>query len=270
MEVPMNYGMPVLIELGCLEENCSLCKKLGLDFIEVNMNFPEYQVQFFDAGHYSALKDKYGIYFTIHLSEGLDVSQSNDFVREGWLKTVEATVDFAKKAGCPVINIHMNHGIYITLPDEKVYIHEKRFGEYFETIVNFRKLCERCVGDSGIRICIENTDGFTDFEKKAVNYLLESPVFGLTWDVGHSISHDEKDMEYLLAHVNKLCHFHIHDGTRANRGGKCHQELGKGDVNLDARLALARECNARCVIEVKTVGSLEKSVAWLRRNGKFD
>ena len=126
------------------------------------------------------------------------------------------------------------------------------------------------IGDGNIKICIENTGGFTDFEKKAMNYLLKSHVFCLTWDVGHSISSNEKDMEYILAHVSKLAHFHIHDGTRTEQGGKCHQELGKGDVNLEARIALARECNARCVIETKTVAALKNSVDWLRRNGKTD
>lgn len=270
MEVPMNFGMPVLIELDSLESNCRLCRKLGLDFIELNMNFPEYQVQYFDAEKYSALKNEYGIYFTIHLSEKLDVSETDDFVRKGWLKSVAASIAFAKKTSCPIINMHMNHGIYITLPDEKVFVYEKRFDEYFESIVQFRHFCEMQIGAGDVKICIENTDGFTDFERKAIDYLLKSPVFCLTWDVGHSISNNEKDMEYLLANVSKLAHFHIHDGTRTEHGGKCHQELGKGEVNLESRIALARECNARCVIETKTVGALENSVAWLRSNGKID
>ena len=40
----MQYGMPTLIENKTLAENISLCKELGLDFIELNMNFPEYQI----------------------------------------------------------------------------------------------------------------------------------------------------------------------------------------------------------------------------------
>ena len=270
MEVPMDFGMPVLIELDSIESNCRLCRKLDLDFIELNMNFPEYQARHFDVEKYSGLKEKYGIYFTVHLSENLDVSEANDFVRKGWLNTVASTIAFSKKISCPIINMHMNHGIYITLPDEKVFVYEKRFDEYFGSIVRFRQFCEMQIGDGNIKICIENTGGFTDFEKKAMNYLLESHVFCLTWDVGHSISSNEMDMEYILAHVSKLAHFHIHDGTRTEQGGKCHQELGKGDVNLEARIALARECNARCVIETKTVAALKNSVDWLRRNGKTD
>jgi hypothetical protein len=37
----MQYGMPTLIENRTLEDNISLCSSLGLQFIELNMNFPE-------------------------------------------------------------------------------------------------------------------------------------------------------------------------------------------------------------------------------------
>ncbi len=40
----MQFGMPTLIENRTLQDNIDLCKSLGLQFIELNMNFPEYQV----------------------------------------------------------------------------------------------------------------------------------------------------------------------------------------------------------------------------------
>ena len=40
----IQFGMPTLIENKTLEENAALCSSLGLKFIELNMNFPEYQV----------------------------------------------------------------------------------------------------------------------------------------------------------------------------------------------------------------------------------
>ncbi len=39
----MKLGMPTLIELNTLEDNAKLCKELGLDFIEINMNLPQFQ-----------------------------------------------------------------------------------------------------------------------------------------------------------------------------------------------------------------------------------
>lgn len=40
----MQFGMPTLIENRTLADNIKLCRALGLNFIELNMNFPEYQI----------------------------------------------------------------------------------------------------------------------------------------------------------------------------------------------------------------------------------
>ena len=40
----MQFGMPTLIENPTLADNIALCRSLGLRFIELNMNFPEYQL----------------------------------------------------------------------------------------------------------------------------------------------------------------------------------------------------------------------------------
>ena len=39
----MQWGMPTLVELANLKENLLLCKELGFDFIEINMNLPSFQ-----------------------------------------------------------------------------------------------------------------------------------------------------------------------------------------------------------------------------------
>ena len=266
----MYYGIPTLLELENIEECAKLCYDLGLHFVEINMNLPVYQPDNINTDKLNCMAEKYGIYYTFHLDERFDISDFNSLVSKAYSDTFVKTIDLAKKTKAHIINMHLNDGVYFTLPSEKVYLYEKYGDVYLKSISDFVSLAEKEIGDSGIKITVENTGGFTDFEKKAMDYLLESHVFCLTWDVGHSISSNEKDMEYILAHVSKLAHFHIHDGTRTEQGGKCHQEFGKGDVNLEARIALARECNARCVIETKTVAALKNSVDWLRRNGKTD
>lgn len=52
------WGMPTLIELNGIEENLSLCTSLGLDFIELNMNMPEYQPDKIELDRLIYLKDK--------------------------------------------------------------------------------------------------------------------------------------------------------------------------------------------------------------------
>ncbi len=69
-----NYGMPTLIETNTLEECTKLCAELNLDFIELNMNLPQYQLDKIDTDYFRSIANKYGIYYTIHLDENLNMS----------------------------------------------------------------------------------------------------------------------------------------------------------------------------------------------------
>src|SRR5574344_2545890 len=133
----MQYGMPTLIENNSLAENISLCKELGLNFIELNMNFPEYQLNELEKTD-SLLKaaDSAGIYYTIHLDENMNNADFNELVANAYLETTRRTIEVAKKLlvlrdkyGDPtqplIINMHMNHGIHITLPDRWVQMYDR-------------------------------------------------------------------------------------------------------------------------------------------------
>ena len=272
----MQFGMPTLIENQTLEENAALCCSLGLQFIELNMNFPEYQIdQLEQTETMLKIADQYGIYYTIHLDENLNIADFNLLVTKAYLETVRRSVDVAKKlmrlrdqyGDCSqplILNMHMNHGIHITLPDRKVQMYSRDFDAYMRSFVTFRSLCEEWIGDSDVMIAVENTDGFREYEKSAVEYLLESPKFGLTWDIGHSKAVGEKDVPFIRKHQEQLIHFHIHDGSESP--ARNHLALGDGEINLMERLKLAEGRNARCVLETKTIEALNKSVNWLRRN----
>ena len=271
----MQFGMPTLIENRTLEENIALCAGLGLRFIELNMNFPEYQAdRLEDTGRLLRLAEEAGIYYTVHLDENLNIADFNRLVSDAYLETVRRTVEVAKKLlplrdrfGSPrplTVNMHMHHGIYITLPDRKVQMYDRDFDTYMRSFAVFRSLCEEWIGNSEIVIAVENTDGFRGYEKKAIEYLLESPKFGLTWDIGHSKAFGETDVPFLLEHRDRLVHFHIHDGTETPP--KNHLALGDGKIDLADRLRLAQERDARCVLETKTVDALKRSVRWLHEN----
>ena len=272
----MQFGMPTLIENHTLEENAALCEALGLRFIELNMNFPEYQVDRLEqTDELVRIAEQHHLYYTVHLDENLNIADFNPLVTKAYLETVRRTI-LAAKALLPLrdqygdpaqpltLNMHMHHGIYITLPDRKVQMYERNFETYMQSFAVFRSLCEEWIGDSSIMMAVENTDGFRDYEKKAIAYLLESPKFGLTWDIGHSKAIREADVSFLMEHQDKLIHFHIHDGTETPP--RNHLALGDGEIDLDARLKLAAERNARCVLETKTISALKQSVRWLRNN----
>lgn len=271
----MQFGMPTLIENRALAENVALCKALNLSFLELNMNFPEYQLDSLeDTAFLVDAARSAGIDYTIHLDESLNIADFNPLVSAAYLETVRRTIGAAKKLLCLrdhcasapplVLTMHMNHGIHITLPDRKVQMYERNFSAYMASYRSFRVLCEEWIDGDDLIIAIENTDGFRDYEREAINCLLQSPCFGLTWDIGHAKAAGEKDVPFLMEHASKVVHFHIHDGAEVPP--RNHLALGDGDIDLPERLRFAESCRGRCVLETKTIAALEKSVRWLARH----
>ena len=171
----LEFGMPTLIENKTLEDNIVLCKQLGLSFIELNMNFPEYQIdKIEDIDCFYKKADEAGIYYTIYLDENLNVADFNPLVRDAYLETVRRTIEVAK---------------------------------HFVELKN-------------------------KYGKK------EQPL---------------------------IINMHIHDGRE--NPPKNHLALGDGEIDLIDRLNMARACNARCVLETKTIVALKKSVEWIKNDG---
>lgn len=259
----MQYGIPTLIEFDTLEQSAALCRELGFSFVELNMNIPACTVERIEQTEkLEALKQKYGVYFTVHLDENLNVCDFNKEVAAAYMETVRRTIIAARKLGVPVLNMHMNHGVHFTLPDRKVELFEKYNAQYMDSWRSFRTMCEETIGDAFLKICIENSDGFKDYEREAIDFLLESKVFGLTWDIGHSRCASADDESFIRERSLRLTHFHIHD----EREGKDHLTLGSGDTDLDERLLIAKKLSCRCVVETKTAESLKKSLIWLIEN----
>ena len=276
----IQFGMPTLAENRTLQENIGLCGRLGLRFVELNMNFPEYQTdRLEEMDRLLSAADAAGVYFTIHLDENLNIADFNQLVTDAYLETVRRTISAAKRllplrdrfgdAGQPLtVNMHMHHGIYLTLPDRKLYMFGRDKDRYLDSCRRFRGLCEEWIGDAPVRIAVENTDGFRSYEAEAVGLFLESPCFGLTWDIGHSKATGEKDVPFIMSRADRLIHFHIHDGSE--QPPRNHLALGDGEIDLPARLELAEALRCRCVLETKTVNALERSVGWLRSRGYLD
>lgn len=258
----LQFGMPTLIEIESIEDTMKFCKELGLSFVELNMNLPQYQIdQLENTAYLKSLKERYKIGYTIHLDENLNVCDFNKAVAKAYMDTVERTIRVARVLDVPVLNMHMNHGVHFTLPERKVQLFEQYFVDYMESWKEFCAICENAIGDSDIKICIENTDGYRDYEKSAIEFLLQSDVFALTWDIGHSNAVADIDEKFILAHRDKLYHFHIHDSLGKND----HMELGTGEIDLKQRLGMAGDYQCRCVVETKTIDALKKSVSWLVR-----
>lgn len=256
----IDMGMPTLIELPDIEDCAALCSKLGLQFVELNMNLPQYQTISLDTDRLGKAAEKYGIYFTIHLDENLNVSDFNPFVAQAYTRTVLETIGIARRMDIPVLNMHLSEGVYFTLPDRKVFLYSQYREQYLHSIRLFRETCESHIGASHLKICIENSSGYTDFQLQALELLLESPVFALTFDIGHNYCINNKDEPVIINYSDRLYHFHFHDAA----AGKNHLPLGTGEIDLLKYLRMALQCRARVVLETKTVEGLERSVSWMK------
>lgn len=251
--------MPTLIELPDLQGSILLCKKLGLQFVEINMNLPYCQVKALDRRAIEAgLKD--GLHFTFHLDENMDACDFNPKVADAYLQTALSTIDIAKEIDAPILNMHLSKGVYFTLPTEKVYLFDRFREHYLESLHTFRDACEARIGNRDIRICIENTRWKESFLREGIELLLESPVFGLTYDIGHDYSTGGLDKQFIVDRADKLRHMHLHDSTERD----CHLILGEGELDIEELLQLAKVHDCRCVIETKSVTGLAQSMAWLK------
>ena len=225
-------------------------------------------------------KQKVGLYSLIHvgmqilykkftsfyLDENLNVSDFNKKVAAAYLETVLETIELAKKLDVPILNMHLSKGVYFTMPQHKIYLFNVYIETYLSSIESFRNKCEQAIGDSNIKICIENSDGYDqDFLIRGLTLLLKSKAFGLTFDIGHNAGIGGGDEAVILGHESKLCHMHIHDAM----GKKNHLPLGTGELDLSKYFDIANKNNCRVVLETKTIEGLRQSVGWLK-NIDFD
>lgn len=91
---------------------------------------------------------------------------------------------------------------------------------------------------------------------EGIELLLESNVFALTFDIGHSHAVNGIDEPFIYKHIDRLHHMHVHDA----KGRENHLPLGTGEINLCEIFSLAREHNCRIVLETKTIEGLKQSV----------
>ncbi len=251
----MDFGMPTLLERSTLEENAQLCKQLGLQFVEINMNLPQYQAACLQAGEINRLRDAYGIYFTLHLDENFYFSDFNERVSKAHLDTLADAIQLSKACDIPLINLHMWEGVYFTLPDRKEYLFDIYKAHYHARLMQLRDL-----SDASVLMAIENTGALKPFVAEGIELLLQSPHFCLTYDIGHDYCAGGGHEAFIAAHEGRWRHMHLHDAL----GKQNHMQLGTGELDLARYINWADACGCRVVVEVKTQKALRSSITWLR------
>ncbi|MBO7304442.1 MAG: sugar phosphate isomerase/epimerase [Clostridia bacterium] len=260
----MKFGMPALVECKDIVECVRVAHENSLDFVEINMSFPQYIPENSDAELYRTLTRETGVFYTIHADEQLNPFDFNPAVSKTYFKVMADCIDFAKKIGAPVINMHLIKGVYVTLPGKVILLTDVYRENYLERVREFIAMCEREIGDAPLKIAIENVDSnpFTESQLVALEYFMKSPAFALTLDVGHDDCMGGKDRGVFQKHPDKLYHMHLHDSD----GAHPHLPLGEGKIDIAEKIAMLSE-SSTCLVEVKTVAGLKTSVEYLKGKG---
>jgi sugar phosphate isomerase/epimerase len=259
--MPFSLGMPALIEMPGLHDLVDLCQELELSFIELNMNLPENCPEELDPLEVLDASKRFGIEFTMHSPDELDLGSLHPTVREGHIEAIREALGWSSQAGVKVLNMHLSPGIFFTLPDRRVWIYERYEEQFAANLWSAYRELLPLAWASGVGLSTENVNNFNiPFIARAIDELCCLDGFNLTWDVGHDARSGYAERETLMRHRSRIRHMHLHDYN----GTSDHQVPGTGMVDVASMLDFARKNDARVLIETKTAASLRESVKAVR------
>lgn len=245
--------MPILVEFHSLSENIDLCKKLNLDFIELNLDIP---YCFIDRLDTNSLKNNN---FTIHLSEKFDVGELNNSLRNFYLNEIEKIISFGIKYNIFKYNLHLDPGIHFSLPNKKIFIYEEYIDDYLRAYEDSCNILSKLANKYNATILFENVK-VESYTLKVIDIIAKYDNLFFTLDLGHNIRYGNLAKEKFLEYSNKIKHIHLHDFN----GSKDHQELFTGLLNVKEELNFCKQHNLDVLIEVKRKEELINSVNKLR------
>ena len=153
--------------------------------------------------------------------------------------------------------MHLNLGVYFTLPTQKKYIYEEYLHAYSQAFNNSCHFLNELSQKYGVMILFENLK-LPKYLLHSVTTISQYPYLFFTLDVGH----DEKSQSNaytLFSSHDKIKHIHLHDYD----GKSDHLPLGDGNVDIKGKLLYAKQKDVDIVIEVKRETELRKSISYL-------
>ena len=250
--------MPQLFEYQNLEENFKLAKKLGLDFIELNLNFASCR-EALEKKLVQDLANQYNLEVTLHFYDEADLGSYNEVVK-AYLGLLDKYA-LLGKGFVKQINVHLIPGPVVTIAGVKHYVYEKEYDSYIKRLVSNLKEAEAICHKYGMNMVIENTDTTPAYQARV--YLdLYKEGFRFCYDIGHD--HLSNDIVLgLLKDVNlPFDEFHVHD---AKNRSTCHLALGEGVLDIAKYKRIAEKNNAYVVLEVKQESDLVSSIPAFRK-----
>ena len=88
----MKFGMPALVECKDVYDCIEVAKKNGLDFVEINMSFPQYLPDTLDIPRLKAALKESGLFLTIHTDEQLNPFDFNKAVSDCYFEEMRKVI----------------------------------------------------------------------------------------------------------------------------------------------------------------------------------
>ena len=89
------FGMPTLLELPDVADNVDLCRRLGLAFVELNMDLPACQPELLPDDQIMYWRDGHTIDFSVHMPEQLDLAAFQSDIRNACIAYAEGIIAWA-------------------------------------------------------------------------------------------------------------------------------------------------------------------------------
>ena len=254
----IKLGMPILYEFDNLEDNFKLAKELGLDFVELNLNFGYCRSEM-EEKKVKELLDKYKIEATLHFYDEADMGSYEEVVN-AYLVLLKRYASLGK-GYIKMMNFHNNPGPVVTISGVKNYIYAKEYDSYIKRVIHNFKEIECILKEFDIKMVIENVDGAKGADFLIDNYdYFKQEGFTFTYDIGHDNMQGDALYNYIQSKDLKFDEFHFHDGN----GKTCHLALGEGTIDLKYYKELAIKNDSYVLLEVKSSEDLRKSVSFFK------
>jgi len=250
----MKLGMPVLAECTSVGECIDVCRRLKLDFIELNADFAYCLPGKID---WATLRNCRDIFFTVHLSETVEVGALYEPARKFAVELVKDLAgQYNKNGGIKKFNLHLDQGVFQTLPQGRVFMFEKYKDDYLASINKSLKELSDFAVENRIEFCFENVNT-PPYVLEAFSLVIKYPNLFYTLDIGHNARYGGTAEPFFMKTPSKVKHMHLHDWD----GVHDHCELGTGIINVRKYLDFAKTHDITVDIEVKREKELAKSVA---------
>ena len=124
--------------------------------------------------------------------------------------------------------MHFPEGVYFSLPNGRVYLYDRYWDILREKLLFFRDEMAQAAGGD-VLICVENTKfAALSHHEEALDLLLSSPAFQLTYDCGHDHRSGRRALAFYEARRARVRHLHFHDANAIS----AHLPLGTGEIDL--------------------------------------